>query len=188
MAKFMRRFTLKELTLMAVMAALGVALKPLVVPLANMVSAPLLIPGGAFAGGLYMMWLVMAQALTGRLGAATLAGLTQALMMLITGMPGSHGVLNLITYTLPGLVCDLAALPFYKRPFSRAQSFAGGMAANLMGTVLTNLVFIRPPMLPWMLSLSAAALSGGAGGLLAWQLYKLLRKYHLGGEAADETL
>ena len=186
MKKLLAGYSMKDMMLIAVMAALGVALKPIVVPIANTLASPLLIPGGAFAGGLYMMWLVMASALTGRVGAAALAGLVQALLMMVTGMPGSHGVLSFITYILPGVFVDVAALLFLRRGFCLNQAFIAGIAANLTGTVLSNLIFIRPPLIPWLLSLTVAAFSGGVGGLIAWRLYGLLQKYHLGGPADEE--
>ena len=50
----MKRFSVKELILISVMAALGLAVKPVVTPLAHIISTPLMIPGGALAGGLYL--------------------------------------------------------------------------------------------------------------------------------------
>jgi polyferredoxin len=51
-------------------------------------------------------------------------------------------------------------------------AFLAGMLCNLAGTIMVNLVYFRLPVIPLVLSLSAAALSGGLGGLLA---FKLLR-------------
>ena len=97
MKKLLAGFSVRDLVLIAAMAALGVAIKPVVVPLAHLVSTPLMIPGGALAGGLYMMWIVMAFGLTGKRGAATLAGLVQAILVMISGVNGSHGVLSLVS-------------------------------------------------------------------------------------------
>ena len=55
MKRLLQKFTVRDLVLIAAMAALGIAIKPVVVPLAHLVSTPLMIPGGALAGGLYMM-------------------------------------------------------------------------------------------------------------------------------------
>ncbi len=182
MRKMLSRFSMRDLMLIAAMAALGIAIKPVVVPLAHLVSAPLLIPGGALAGGLYMMWLVVAAGLTGRVGAATLAGLVQAILVLVTGVSGSHGAMSLLSYTLPGVAVDLVLLALRGRPLSMPVSFAAGIAANLAGTLLTNWIFFRLPAVPLLLSLAVAAFSGGVGGLLSWQLLKCLCKYHIGGE------
>ncbi|MDO4581902.1 MAG: ECF transporter S component [Bacillota bacterium] len=180
--KALRRFAVKDLLLIAAMAALGIAIKPVVVPLAHLVSTPLLIPGGALAGGLYMMWLVMAAGLTGKRGAATLAAVVQAILVLITGVVGSHGVMSLLSYSLPGLAIDGTLLLLRHRCCCRPCCFAAGIAANLTGTVITNLIFFRLPLIPLLLSLAVAALSGGLGGLLSWQLLKGLRRYGVLGE------
>ncbi|MDO4581364.1 MAG: ECF transporter S component [Bacillota bacterium] len=174
------RFSLRDLLLIAVMAALGVALKPIIVPLAHLVSAPLLIPGGALAGGLYMMWLVVAMGLTQKRGTATLVGLVQALLVTVTGIVGSHGLMSLFSYTLPGVILDLLLLLIGHRVCCRYCTFIAGMAANIAGAVCVNLIFFRLPLIPLLLSLAVAAFSGGLGGLLAWELLQALKKYHIG--------
>ena len=75
----MKRFSVKEIILISVMAALGLAVKPVVTPLAHIISTPLMIPGGALAGGLYMMWLAVAFGLTRKRDTATLMGLVQGI-------------------------------------------------------------------------------------------------------------
>jgi len=175
-----RRFTVRELVLIAVMAALGIALKPIVVPFAHLVSAPLLIPGGALAGGLYMMWLVVAMGLTGKRGTATLVGVVQAILVLITGVAGSHGLMSLLSYTLPGIVMDLGLFVMRHRVCCLTCAFVAGILANVTGTVVVNCIFFSLPLIPLLLSLAVAAFSGGLGGLLAWTLLKGLKKYGIG--------
>jgi len=48
--------------------------------------------------------------------------------------------------------------------------------ANISGTMLSNLVFFRLPVIPLLLSLCAASLSGGLGGLIAYNIVKTLKK------------
>lgn len=181
--KGLRRFSVRDLVLIAVMAALGVAIKPLVVPLVHLVSAPLLIPGGALAGGFYMMWLVVAAGLVPKPGAASLCALVQAILVLIVGISGSHGAFSLLSYGLPGLVVDLGLLLIRKPLQSFGTAFYAGILANLTGTVLVNLIFFRLPLIPLLLSVFVAAFSGGLGGLLAWQVIRLLRRYQIGRPA-----
>ena len=59
MKEFLKKFRVYDLVIIAMMAAIGVAVKPLVVSLVHIVTGPLFLPGGVVAGGLYMMWLVM---------------------------------------------------------------------------------------------------------------------------------
>lgn len=186
MKKLLKAFTVRELILIAAMAALGIAIKPIVVPLVHLISTPLMIPGGALAGGLYMMWLVMAFGLTGKRGSATLAGLIQALLVMITGVSGSHGVLSLVSYTLPGIVVDLGLLIMRHRACCLPCCFVAGILANLTGTAVVNLVFYTLPTVPLLLSLAVAALSGGVGGLISWELLKALRKFGIGGQSIEK--
>ncbi len=177
MRRLLKKFTVRDLVLTAVMAALGIAVKPIVVPLAHLVSTPLMIPGGALAGGLYMMWLVVAFALTGKYGTATLAGLVQAILVMITGVSGSHGALSLVTYTAPGLIVDIVFFIIRRVPDSLPLAMLAGMLANLAGTVCTNVIFFSLPLIPLLLSLCAAAFSGGVGGVLSHLLLEALRRY-----------
>ena len=184
--KLLHRFTVQELILISAMAALGIAVKPIVVALVHLISAPLLIPGGALAGGLYMMWLVVAMGLTGKRGAATLVGLIQAILVTLTGISGSHGVMSLVSYTAPGIAVDLGLLLIRHRVCCLPCAFFAGVLANVTGTVIVNIIFFSLPPLPLLLSLAAAAFSGGVGGILSWQLLKTLQKYQIGGRKYEQ--
>ncbi len=131
--KMLDRFSLFDLIIIAMMAALGIALKPVVVPLAHIITGPLFIPSGAVAGGFYMLWLVLGFALTGKRGTATLIALVQALAVIGTGMPGSHGAMSLLTYTVPGIMADLGLLLIGHRMCCNPCSFLAGMLANMGG-------------------------------------------------------
>ena len=184
MKKLLAGFSVRDLVLIAAMAALGVAIKPIVVPLAHLVSTPLMIPGGALAGGLYMMWIVMAFGLTGKRGAATLAGLVQAILVMISGVSGSHGVLSLVSYTMPGLMIDLVFLLLHKKIESLPLAVLAGVVSNLTGTFCVNLIFFSLPLIPLLLSLAVAAFSGGIGGVISWMLLQLLEKYGINRRTA----
>jgi len=159
------------------MAALGIAVKAVIAPVIHTASAPLFIPGGALGGGIYMMWLVMAVGLTGKRGAATLAGLVQAILVILTGGASSHGLLSLVSYTLPGLAIDAWLLISRHRLCCLPCAFVSSILANLFGTLAVNMIFFSLPTVPLLLSLAAAAFSGGLGGVLAWHLLSALRKY-----------
>jgi hypothetical protein len=178
----LKRFRIYDIVIIAVMAALGVAIKPVVVPIVHAISMPLMIPGGSLAGGLYMMWLVLAFAITGRFGAGTLTGLVQAIMVILVGIPGSHGVVSLFSYVAPGLALDLAMFLILRtagRPYDRLASFIAGIVTNVTGTLIVNSIFMKLPPVFLALSIVAAALSGGLGGLIAWELYRVAKRYRL---------
>ena len=181
--KLMTRFSTFDLVLIAVLAALGVATKPIIVPLAHMITGPLFIPGGSLAGGLYMFWLVVGLGLTRKYGTPTLIGFVQALMVIGTGVIGSHGVMSLLSYTLPGVAVDLGLFLIGRhKACCLFCCFVGGLLANLTGSLTVNVIFFQLPFIPLMLSLCTAAFSGGLGGILAWEVLKALRKYKIGAK------
>ena len=170
--KFLLRFNLFDLVIMALMASLGIAIKPLVVPLAHIITGPLYIPGGVVAGGFYMMWMVVGSGLVGKRGAATLIALVQALIVISLGIFGTHGMMSIFTYVLPGIAVDLILILIRHRACCPGCCFIAGAVANISGSFLVNLVFFRLPLVPLVLSLSTAALSGGVGGLIAHSVIK----------------
>src|SRR6056297_4302665 len=100
--KFLNSFSVFQLVIIALMAGLGVATKPIIVPLAHMITGPLYIPGGVIAGGFYMMWLILGAGLVKKPGTATLISAVQAIMMVSLGIYGTHGVVSFFTYIIPG--------------------------------------------------------------------------------------
>ncbi|NMA63021.1 MAG: ECF transporter S component [Syntrophomonadaceae bacterium] len=175
--KFMDGFSLYHLIIIALMAAMGIATKPIIVPLAHIITGPLFIPSGAVAGGFYMMWLVLGFGITGKRGTMTLIGLVQAILVIATGIVGSHGVMSLLTYTMPGILADLGLLLIRHRVCCLPCSFVAGMLCNIAGTIMVNFVYFRLPLIPLVLSLSAAALSGGLGGMIAYKILEQIRKF-----------
>ena len=85
--------------------------------------------------------------------------------------------MSLFSYTLPGAAADLLLLVIRRKVDSSATAFLAGIAANVTGTLCVNAIFFSLPLIPLMLSVCVAAVSGGVGGLLAWALLKSLRKY-----------
>ncbi len=179
----------RGLVFIALLAALGIAAKPVLGPLVHLLTSYLFIPGGVVAGGVYMMFLVLAAALNckgtaGRIPfAATFTSIVQALIVMTTGLFGFHGIMSIMTYTAPGLAVDLVFLAFSLRK-SESLSFPcffGGFAANLAGAYAVNLVFFSLPVLPLLLSLFVAALSGGVGGVTASMIHAHLKKLSLVG-------
>jgi len=175
---FLKKFETRDLIYISVFAAMGLAIKPIVTPLIHLISAPLLIPGGSLAGGFYMMWISLAIAAVGRFGTGFLTGFIQALVVLALGFFGSHGGISLLTYSLPGLFADIFMLP-YKQKGSVFAQVTGCTAANLSGTVFVSFLVMRLPVIPLMISLITALISGITGGLIAYKTYNELNKYHL---------
>ena len=174
--KFLSSFSVFDIIVIAMCAGLGIAVKPVVTPLAHIITGPLFIPGGAVAGGFYMLFIVLAASLVDKPWAATLTCAVQALLVIITGVMGSHGVFSVFTYIAPGLLVDLFYFIVRKQGINALVCFFMGLIANVTGTFGSNLVFFRLPVVPLMLTLLAGALSGGLGGLVAWGIAKQLKK------------
>ncbi len=169
---------------MALMASMGIAIKVIIVPLAHIITGPLFIPGGVVAGGFYMAFLVLGEAITKKRGTATIIALLQAVVVTITGTLGSHGAASLFTYTLPGIAVDLLYLIIRQKPDQIFSCFFGGIIANVTGSFAVNLAIFNLSFVPLMLSLSTAALSGGLGGLIAHAITVNVKKLGIWGSAA----
>lgn len=181
MKKFMSSFSVFELVIIAMMAAVGVAIKPVIAPLAQIITGPLYVPGGVIAGGIYMLWLVLGAGLVGKRGTATLISIVQAIMVVALGIFGTHGIMSFLTYILPGLSIDLVLLISGHKGCCAGCCFFSGVAANISGTYIVNIVFFRLPLVPLLLGLSCATLSGGLGGIIAYSIIKQVRKFNISG-------
>lgn len=172
--KFIRRFSAFQLIVMALTATLGIATKPVIAPLVHIITGPLYIPGGAIAGGFYMIWIVLGIGLINKIGVATIIALVQAIIIVSLGIFGTHGIMSFLTYIIPGLAVDIFLVLIRYRNPSPGSLFLCGMVANLSGTFLVNVIFFRLPLIPLILILSSAALSGGMGGIIAYTIIKKL--------------
>lgn len=186
----LKKFSTVDLVVITMMAALGIAIKPVVTPLAQIITGPLLIPGGTVAGGFYMLWLVLGYGLTdNKPGTALLIGLVQGIIVILQPF-ANHGAFSLISYAAPGLAVELIYL-FLKGPRNPAAAFAGGVAANLAGSLLVMIVVMRIniwrlPAVPFLLMFFTAILAGGLGGIVAYGLLTRLRKLRAFGREQNE--
>ncbi|HPT72104.1 MAG TPA: ECF transporter S component [Candidatus Cloacimonadota bacterium] len=176
--RFFRRYSTHDLLLISLFSALGLAIKPIATPLVHLISAPLMIPGGSLAGGFYMMWLAMVVVVVPKFGSAFLIGIVQALAILVLGIMGSHGIISIISYSMPGLMVDLLAL-IVGRKLKIWTQILFVIVANLTGTGIVMITIMRLPFIPAMIALGTAAFSGIIGGLLSYWLIKKLNTFHL---------
>ena len=171
-----RSFNLVDYVTIAAVAALGIAVKAIITPLAQIITGPLFIPGGAIAGGFYMLFLVLGYAIIKKPGTAFLIALIQALVVFIAPTPASHGIASFITYLAPGVALELLYFIMQRTSWSLLGCFLGGMLANVTGSFAVNMVIFRLPLIPLLLSLSSAALSGALGGWIAYSVLARLEK------------
>lgn len=172
-------FSVFELTIIAVVSALGVATKPIVVPLVHVITGPLFIPGGSIAGGFYMLWIVIGIGLVKKIGTGTLIGIVQSVLVIATGIMGNHGIMSIVSYTIPGFAADLIFLFSKNKNYNILHYVFGCMAANVAGTLISNIMFFRLPKITVAFILSSAALSGAIGGIIASSLIKGLEKINI---------
>jgi len=176
--KFLKKFSTKDLLYIAIFSALGLAIKPLITPIAQMLSRMLMITGGSLFGGLYMLWIVLAISTVRKPWTGTLVGLIQGFVMLALGNVGTHGALSLITFTIPGLAADIAA--FFPHNFSKPIShIMVCVSANLAGTLLVSILVWQLPFFPLLISLGLSVLSAVPGGFLSFVIYRRLAQFGL---------
>jgi ABC-type thiamin/hydroxymethylpyrimidine transport system permease subunit len=170
-----------DLVLMALFASLGIATKNVVHPLVAVITEPLYIPAGAVAGGVYMMWPVLAFGFVRKVGAASMTSLTQAFMSLV--MPfGNFGLLSFIIYLGPGLAIDaFFLLSRHKACCAPCCMMASGIA-NAVGTVLVAALVLVLPLVVLSFLAVIAAISGSIGGFIANMLLVRIGKIGLGGK------
>jgi len=173
-----KKFSVRDLILIAAFAAIGIAIKPIVGPMVKIVSTPLGIPGGSFAGGFYMMWLVLAVTIVRRETAGTVFGILQAIGVLIFGIAGNQGAISLVTYLAPGLVADLI-FNLWQRRSGLAMHLSLCALANVTGALLAAILIFRHP--PYILAgIGALALASGiVGGYLSFAIYTSLKKMRI---------
>ncbi len=170
----LKKITTLEAVFTILMAVCGIASKIVVGPLTRLIATPLLMPSGAIAGAIYLLWPMLALLVVRQFGIAMIVGLFQGIIVLITGFYGSHGILSLITYVVPCLFIDLIFW-MIRNWKSRWMLFFPTAIGNIVGSLLVGYFFLRLPQLPLVLSLIPAFIFGGLGGILAHELYELLR-------------
>lgn len=173
-----KRFSTRDLIVIAVLAGIGLAVKPIVSPLSKMITMPLMVPGGSFTGGLYMLWLALAVLIVRKPGTGFIFGLLQALVTLVMGVRGNQGLLTLLSYTLPGILADLIQ-PLVKDPARLWPHLAICAGANIVGAMVVAIVLFRHPLPLLLIVLGMSLASGLMGGWISRSIYKQLNYYEL---------
>lgn len=168
----LKKIPVFDLIIIAMLAALGIAAKVIIGPVVRIGTSAIGIPGGAIAGGFYMLWLALAVGITKKKGAATILSIIQALMVFVLSLPGSHGAMSIVTYVLPGVAADLVFAVSRENRYSILHYVISIALANVVGTMGINLLIFKLPLIPLLLSLSSAAFAGAFGGLIAYAIMK----------------
>lgn len=170
----MKRFNTFDLIIIALMAALGLGTKQLVRPLISLISVPLGIPGGALAGGFYMLWIVLTKRFVPKFGSGIFFGFVQALVVMILPF-GSHGIFTFITYSLPGLGADIVEIIFRKMKHKLISCIIEGSVANLIGTTAVSLLLFQLSFDVFLFIALLAIFAGNLGGIIAYFIIKNIK-------------
>lgn len=172
-----------DLVLTALFASLGIASKNILHPLIAVFTGALYVPTGAVAGGLYMMWPVMAYGLIRKRGVASMVSLTQAFISLV--MPfGNFGLLSFVIYLAPGLAIDGFLLISRHKACCLACCAVASAIANVVGTLLVGALVLALPLLVLAFLSVVAAISGCIGGFIANTLLSRIPKTRFGEKTA----
>jgi ABC-type thiamin/hydroxymethylpyrimidine transport system permease subunit len=164
-----------DLVTMALFASLGIATKNIIYPMAATITGPLYIPAGSVAGGIFMMWPIIAYGLVRKVGAATTVALIQASISLL--MPfGNFGLLTFLVYLAPGLAIDGVFLVSNHKACCAGCCLVAAAIANAVGTLLVGLLILALPSVALLFTVMIAAISGGIGGVIANMLLHKTRK------------
>ena len=162
----MKNSKLQMLNFMALCCTLGLFVKKLVNPLANVITEALHIPGG-ISTGFSIMFLVIATEIVRMKRCGTMMGTVQGFLALALGRIGSMGVLAPLGYIVPGMAIDVSYWIAKHLKLSRTERmiFANALAA-FMASVTANVIVFRLSGPVLWLYLCVSATSGSIYGVL----------------------
>lgn len=171
----MKHDRLGRLIVMALCCDLGLFSKRLIAPAANILTDALHIPGG-IGTSFSLLFLVVAAALLGSFGCATVMGIVQSVIALSLGMVGSMGVLSPIGYIVPGLIIDCVLWTSHRLRIPESVSLVlSNMLASVSAGLTANLIVFRLHGVALLLYASVALASGAVCGVLAGELSRRLK-------------
>jgi ABC-type thiamin/hydroxymethylpyrimidine transport system permease subunit len=168
------RLDVREIALIALLAAVGGVLSTYVGYLGNLINRLFGVPFGAgqLIAGLHIIWPLLARSLLGRFGTGTLTGATKGLVEFFAG--GTHGVIVVLVSFVEGLLIDLG-MGISRRPRLPLMMLVGAIASTSNVFVFQAIYFSGVSMSFILVMAALSAVSGALfGGYLAWDLKRLL--------------
>ena len=170
----MKSSKVQMLNFMALCCILGLLVKKLVNPLANVITEALHIPGG-ISTGFSIMFLVIAAEVVKMKKCGTMMGTVQGFLALALGRIGSMGILAPLGYIIPGITIDVCYWLAKGLRLSRTERMVmtNAMAAFMASVTANVIVFhLKGPVLWLYLSVSATSGSiyGALGSMIAARL------------------
>lgn len=179
----MKKTKLSLLIFMALCCTLGLFVKKLVNPLANVITEALHIPGG-ISTGFSIMFLVVAAEIVMMKRSGLMMGAVQGFLALALGRIGSMGILAPLGYIVPGITIDLVYSMQKYLKLSRIERMilANGLAAMMASVTANVLVFHLSGPVLWLylcVSLTSGSIYGYLGSLVVVRLYPVYHQYNL---------
>ena len=189
----MKQTKLNMLIFMALCCTLGLFVKKLVNPLANVITEALHIPGG-ISTGFSIMFLVVAAEVVMMKRSGSMMGSVQGFLALALGRIGSMGILAPLGYIVPGITIDVvySLQKYLKLSRTERMMLANGLAAVMASVTANVLVFhLRGPVL-WLylcVSLTSGSIYGYLGSLVVVRLCPIYQQYRVneGGRNYEEA-
>ena len=158
---------IRDLVIILICSLLGVILKKLINPYANIATGLLHIPGG-ISTAFSLMPLVIASGVTNRKWSASAGALTQGAIALAMGTIGSMGFLAPVAYIIPGIIIDLVMLISSGEMFGKAlKLFSANILSSIMAAIIADILVFRLPVKVFAIYIIVSALSGALAGVVA---------------------
>ncbi len=173
------RLGLRDLVLVALLAAVGGVLSTYVGYIGNLINRLFGVPFGAgqLIAGLHIVWPLLARSIIGRFGSGSLTGLTKGFVEFLSG--GTHGVIIVIVSLVEGLLIDLGM--GVSRRSSLGLTMVVGAVASASNVFVFQAIYFSGVSFGFVLLMAGLSLVSGAtfGGYLTWDLRRLLASSRL---------
>jgi len=168
------RLEIRDLVLIALLAAVGGVLSTYIGYLGNLVNRLFGVPFGAgqLIAGLHIVWPLLARALVGRFGSGTLTGLVKGVVEFLSG--GTHGVVIVLVSVVEGLIVDVGMGMSRRR--SLPIMMLSGAAASVSNVFVFQAIYFSGVSLAFIFVMAGLSFLSGAffGGYVTWDLQRLL--------------
>jgi len=168
------RFGVRDLVLIALLAAAGGVLSTYIGYLGNLINRLVGVPFGAgqLIAGLHIVWALLARLLIERFGAGTLTGVLKGAVEFLSG--GTHGVIVVFVSLVEGLLVDFGMGILRRR--SLVLTMIAGAVASASNVFVFQAIYFSGVSIRFILAMAGLALVSGAtfGGYLAWDVERLL--------------
>jgi len=179
------RFAVRDLVLIALLAAAGGVLSTYIGYLGNLINRLFGVPFGAgqVIAGLHVFWSLLARLLIRRFGAGMLTGVLKGAVEFLSG--GTHGVVVVLVSLIEGLFVDVG-MGISRQPSVVLAMLAGAVASASNVLVFQAIYFSGVSIYFILVMVGLAFVSGAAfGGYLSWDVERLLVASRIVRRSAD---